>query len=138
MALTAFEIEGQRYERVGTERRTSDNGRWYRVSIWQTECPSCGTVFTQVQRNSTFRPSHMAIRRCRPCRRPGVNVPRKTAPMALASLALPVPWQPPYHDFRQTSEPTSGLMEPCDATQNTLTPPPRKPRKQAKGGFIER
>lgn len=147
MALTMFAIDDQVFVKIATEKRTTSNGRWCRMGIWQTNCPDCGTPFTQIHRNITFRPAHCAIRRCYPCRKPAKPVKPKgqtpnTTPSEFTSL-LPASWN---HVGPDANNPMSAYAKGLnvqrrerEAEDRAASEARRGPRKPPpKGAFSER
>ena len=75
--LTAFELEGQRYEAVLLTRhiyflkdkpRTPENRRIMSIATWRTTCPDCGQAFEFDKPTKAFCPAALVIARCPPCR----------------------------------------------------------------------
>ena len=64
-AYDAFELDGQRYERVGERPYTRQDGRLSILVTWQANCRECGQPFTvdRIDKPVLMQP----IRRCQPC-----------------------------------------------------------------------
>jgi hypothetical protein len=95
--LTAYEIDGQRFEAVArTLHEQPAPRRPYSTVTWQTVCHQCGKVFTFDRRVRAYSPTQHGLRRCEPCHRgrkgripnnpPAVTIPkyRETLPVARA------------------------------------------------------
>ena len=65
---TAFEIDGQRYERIEENAHKTERGAIAIITTWEAPCADCGETFTykSPERPAPFFPT----RRCRNCIRP--------------------------------------------------------------------
>ena len=110
--LTAFELDGQRYERAGTIDCVNRNGATIKLVQWRTECPEChGSFVFAVPRNA--RPEKLR-RRCTACSalcgRRRVSQARKGAfpsPDNRAAYYIPSRYRPP------SQAPGAGRQEPA-------------------------
>jgi hypothetical protein len=67
--MTAFTLgDDQIFRRVGSETKPTKDGRTVKVTVWQTNCPDCGTAFNQYHRDVSFVPGKTTTRRCPACR----------------------------------------------------------------------
>jgi hypothetical protein len=80
--LTAFEIDGQRFQAIRIHKLQRPEAKSHPVlsAVWQTECIVCEIAFTFERRTRGFVPAYGAVRRCEIC--------RKTKPGPIGSKKL--------------------------------------------------
>lgn len=90
--LDTYIIDGQRFDRVGTEPRDTSTGKTVTMTVWRSACPDCGMLFEQVHRYRGFQPARATTRRCKACRKgPGRPVRRSHASTGIAETRQPEP-----------------------------------------------
>lgn len=73
--FSAFEVDGQRYERIGQISHRNRFNRIVILNVWRSNCPDCGAPF---EYKSTHHPApDRPVRRCPTCVNPKKQVPRK-------------------------------------------------------------
>ena len=140
MALIAFELDEQRFERIATEHVPRPDGRTSLFGVWAAVCRQCGKPFLQRSALMGRGPSRHARRRCVPCIK--ATPPLVSNPDAHAGQPVPATWTPAGSDIRQTNlthgnehaEPRTAAITP----ELLASQSPKWPRKPAKGGFIDR
>jgi len=119
--LTAFELDGQRYDRAGTIDHVNRNGAPIKLVQWRTECPECHRIFVfPASRNARPEKSRRRCFTCSAvCGRRRVSQARKCAfPSSDNRAAHYIPVR-----FRPLSQaPGAGRREPA------TPPPPAAPR----------
>jgi hypothetical protein len=95
--LTAFELDGQRYERIGGEPAVTKQGRQIALGIFRSHCPDCGAPF-YLKRRRLFRVMG-SERRCPSCRKRKRVAPKPCrmfeAVAPSAAFPLPQRWRAP-------------------------------------------
>lgn len=68
--LTAFEIDGQRFEAIRIHKRPRPNDKSNPIlsAVWQSNCLACRSTFQFEKQTRAFVPAFSAVRRCLPCR----------------------------------------------------------------------
>lgn len=139
--LDSYTIDGQRFDRIGTEPRDTSTGKTVTMTVWRSACPDCGLSFDQVHRYRGFQPARATTRRCKACRRgPGRPVRRSHA----STVHYPTTLPPPHYtgdDALPVTQRVVGerhMVIPVEMQPYHPRPLHPPPRKATPGVFTDR
>ena len=110
--LTAFELDGQRYDRTGFYYAETKDGRRVKLHVFQADCADCGTPFAFGVKGK-IDPTKWVKRRCKGCRTVGGNGRRVVGNEGL-DIHLTAPVTVPM-TRRKAMRNGDALMEPHNA-----------------------